>query len=78
MTATLCVLRYLKGCPGLGLFFSNDNQIVIKVFSDFDWRTCVDSRKSIIGYCVFLGKLFNFASLKNSLQCLDLLLNQNI
>ena len=30
MTTALCILRYLKGCPGLGLFFSDNNQIVIK------------------------------------------------
>ena len=34
MTTTLHALRYLKGCSALGLFFSSNNQIVIKVFSD--------------------------------------------
>jgi len=33
MTTTLRVLRYLKGCHGLGLFFSINNQIVLKAFS---------------------------------------------
>jgi len=36
MATTFRVLRYLKGCLGLGLFFSSNNQIVIKAFSDSD------------------------------------------
>ena len=32
MIGALRVLRYLKECPGLGLFFSSNNQIIIKVF----------------------------------------------
>ena len=32
MTASRCVLRYLKGCLGFGLFFSSNSKIVIKVF----------------------------------------------
>jgi len=49
MIVTLRVLRYLKGCPGIGLLFSSNNQIVIKAFSDSDWGTCIDSRRSING-----------------------------
>ena len=67
MTTTLHVLRYLKGCPGLGLFFSHDNQIVIKSFSDLDWGTCIDSRRSITGYFVFMGNsLISWKSKKQS------------
>jgi len=39
---------------GIGLFFSSNNQIVIKAFSDSDWGTCIDSRRFITGYCVFM------------------------
>jgi len=55
MIGTLRVLRYLKGCPRIGQLFSSNNQIVIKAFSDSDWGTCIDSRRSINGYCVFMG-----------------------
>ena len=55
MIIVLRVLRYLKGCPGLGLFFFSDNQIIIKVFSDSDWGTCIDSRRFITSYYVLMG-----------------------
>ena len=49
------VLRYLKGCPGKGLLFRRDSNIQLLAFSDADWATCLDSRKSVTGYCFFLG-----------------------
>ena len=49
--AALHVLKYLKGSPGRGLFFSSESDIQLKAFSD----ACPDSRRSITGYCVFLG-----------------------
>ena len=64
MTTTLCVLLYLKGCA-LSLLFSNNNQFFIKAFSDSDWGTCIDSRRFIIGYCVFMrNSLFSWKSKK--------------
>ncbi|KAJ8773867.1 hypothetical protein K2173_008330 [Erythroxylum novogranatense] len=49
------VLRYLKQSPGQGLFFRRNSPLKICAFSDSDWGTCPDSRKSITGYCIFLG-----------------------
>ncbi|KAL4376695.1 hypothetical protein GQ457_02G014510 [Hibiscus cannabinus] len=49
------ILRYLKGTPGQGLFFPADNQLKLSAFSDSDWASCPDSRKSVTGFCVFLG-----------------------
>ena len=55
LQAALRILRYLKGAPGLGLFYSVNNDLKIQAFSDSDWTTCLVSRKSVIGYCAFLG-----------------------
>lgn len=53
--AAIHVLRYLKGCPSLGLFYPSQNDLILRAYSDNDWASCKDTRKSITGYCVFLG-----------------------
>lgn len=55
LTAAYRVLRYLKNDPGKGLFYSVDPDIGFNAFSDSDWATCLHSRKSVTGFCVFLG-----------------------
>lgn len=51
----LHVLRYLKGCPSLGLFFPSQSSIRLVSYSDADWGSCLATRRSLTGYCVFLG-----------------------
>ncbi|XP_022891686.1 uncharacterized protein LOC111406507 [Olea europaea var. sylvestris] len=53
------LLRYLKGNPGQGFFFSSQlhsNPIVpVRAFSDADWGSCIDTRKSTTDFCIFVG-----------------------
>ncbi|KAK6142001.1 hypothetical protein DH2020_016217 [Rehmannia glutinosa] len=49
------LLRYLKGCPSLGLFYSAGGGTSLRAYSDADWAGCPDTRRSITGYCIFLG-----------------------
>ena len=56
LQAVFNILKYLKANPGQGLFYSVDTDLCINGFSDADWGTCTDSRRSVTGICVFLGK----------------------
>ncbi|KAL0438883.1 UNVERIFIED_CONTAM: Retrovirus-related Pol polyprotein from transposon RE2 [Sesamum latifolium] len=47
--------RHLIGTPTLGLFFAVDSSFQLQAFSDSDWASCPDTRKSVTGYCIFLG-----------------------
>ncbi|XP_014495475.1 uncharacterized protein LOC106757341 [Vigna radiata var. radiata] len=49
------MLRFIKSNPSQGLFFAADSHIQIKAFSDSDWATCPNTRRSTTGFCVFLG-----------------------
>jgi hypothetical protein len=49
------VVRYLKHNPGRGLMFPRSSELQILGYSDADWAGCIDTRKSISGYCFFIG-----------------------
>jgi len=53
---TMRVLGYLKNAPGIGIFFYSQNSIQLKAYSDSDWATCPETRKSITGFSVYLGE----------------------
>ncbi|KAK4401993.1 Retrovirus-related Pol polyprotein from transposon RE1 [Sesamum angolense] len=55
LCATLHVVRYLKGSPHTGLFFPSSNSFQLVAYTDADWASCVDTRRSVTGYCIFLG-----------------------
>jgi len=56
--AALRVLKYLKGCPGKGLFFPRNTSLTLQGFSNADWVGYLDTRKSISSQCFFLGSSF--------------------
>ena len=49
------IRHYLKGSPGQGLLFPFDNDLGLIDHYDADWGGCI-TRRSMTGYCVFLGK----------------------
>lgn len=53
--AAIHVLKYLKGCPSLGLFISSTNNLQLLAYSDVDWGSCIDTRRSLTGHCVSIG-----------------------
>ncbi|CAJ2666097.1 unnamed protein product [Trifolium pratense] len=49
------VVKYLKGSPGCGLFFSRTSKLQLLGFTNADSAGCLDTRQSTSGYCFFLG-----------------------
>ncbi|XP_068498349.1 uncharacterized mitochondrial protein AtMg00240-like [Phaseolus vulgaris] len=53
--AAFRLLWYLKGNPGNIIFFPSNNTLQLRGFSDSNWATCPETRKSVTGYSIFLG-----------------------
>lgn len=55
MVAAKHLLIYLKQSPCQRLFFSSKFNLQLQVFCDFDWGRCLDTRRSISSFFIFLG-----------------------
>lgn len=49
------VLRFLKQNPGKGVKIVKSDVFGLKGYVDADWAKCVETRRSVTGYCVYLG-----------------------
>ena len=49
------ILQYLKGSTSLGLILYPSSSLDIQTYTDADWASCPDDRRSTTGYCIFLG-----------------------
>jgi hypothetical protein len=59
------ILRYLKHIIHHSLFLHKDSNFTIQAYSDADWANSPDDRRSISGYCLFLGQnLISWSSSK--------------
>ncbi|WKA03451.1 hypothetical protein VitviT2T_021558 [Vitis vinifera] len=50
------ILRYVKGTIDIGLHFTSHTTLDLCAFSDADWAGFPTTRRSITGYCTFLGE----------------------
>ena len=55
LSAVKRIIRYILGTPSRGLFFPATSSLELQAYSDADWAGCPDTRKSITGWCTFLG-----------------------
>ncbi|XP_024021529.1 uncharacterized protein LOC112091629 [Morus notabilis] len=63
--AVHCILRYLKGTLGKGLFFKKNDSRKIEAFTDTDWAGSASDRRSTTEYCTFIwGNLVTWKSKK--------------
>lgn len=54
--AALHVVRYLEDTVSTGLFFPAQASAELEAYYDVDWASCKTTRRSIIGFCIFLGR----------------------
>ncbi|KAL0285670.1 UNVERIFIED_CONTAM: putative mitochondrial protein [Sesamum angustifolium] len=57
LVGRLLYLGYLKGNPSKGIFLPASNHFQLKAFCDADWACYADTRRSLSGFCIFLGVL---------------------
>lgn len=65
-SAVKWVLKYLRGASDLNLTFKKDSKFIIEGFSDSDYATDQDRRRSVTGYAFKIGG--NTVSWKSCLQ----------
>ncbi|KAL0361363.1 UNVERIFIED_CONTAM: Retrovirus-related Pol polyprotein from transposon RE2 [Sesamum radiatum] len=53
--AAIHVVRYLKGTPIKSLFLPSASSFALRAYCDADWVSRTDSRRSLTGFCIFLG-----------------------
>ncbi|XP_038717641.1 uncharacterized mitochondrial protein AtMg00810-like [Tripterygium wilfordii] len=49
------ILKYIKGTLGQGLYYSATNNLQVEAFCDSDWASCMDTRRSVTGFCIKIG-----------------------
>uniref|UniRef100_A0A2N9ISY4 Reverse transcriptase Ty1/copia-type domain-containing protein n=1 Tax=Fagus sylvatica TaxID=28930 RepID=A0A2N9ISY4_FAGSY len=63
------ILRYLKHTIHHGLLLHRTTTFSLQAFSDADWASCPDDRRSTTGYCIYLGRnLISWTSRKQRTQ----------
>nr|XP_043614093.1 uncharacterized mitochondrial protein AtMg00810-like [Erigeron canadensis] len=63
------ILRYLNGAPGKGIHIKQSDTLTLRAYVDSDWGRCLNSKRSVTGYCVYLGNsLVSWRSKKQNIE----------
>ena len=66
--AVKCILCYLKGTASYGLSRQPSSALDIQAYTDADWASCLDDRRSTSGYCIFIRpNLVSWSSIKQKI-----------
>ena len=49
------IVRYLKGTLGKQLLFQKGDEFKLEAYTNVDWTGSMTDKRSIVGYCTFLG-----------------------
>ena len=49
------IIQYLLGSSDRGLFYPAGSPLRLVAFSDANWASCPNTRRSVTGWCMFLG-----------------------
>ena len=55
MNAVKRIIKYVGGTCDYGLFYSKESNLSLAGFSDSDWASNADDRKSTTGGCFYVG-----------------------
>ncbi|BBN68153.1 RING/U-box superfamily protein [Prunus dulcis] len=55
LEAALRVLRYLKKAPGQSILLRTQSSLQLRGYCDAGWAGCPTTRRSVTGFCIFLG-----------------------
>ena len=67
MMAIKRIMRYLKGIEEDGLYYKKNEKFELKAYTDVDWASSLDDRKSTSGGALFLGnRLVSWTSKKQN------------
>ena len=72
-----CIIKYLCGTPSHGLFFPTGSPLRLVAYSDADLAECPDTRRSVSGWCMFLGDSLILWKSKKQTRVSNLLRNSN-
>ena len=66
LKVALSIVKYLKNSPEMGLLFTKSETMEVEIYTDADWASSSLDRRSISGYCSFLGG--NLVTLRSKKQ----------